>query len=42
VPYKRLAWDAQKMEFTNSADANKFVRREAYRPGWEKIVGGTT
>lgn len=39
VPYKRLLWDAQRMEFTNSPDANKFVRREQYRPGWEKIVG---
>ena len=36
VPYKRLLWDAQKMEFTNNAAANKFVRREEYRPGWEK------
>ena len=34
VPYKRLLWDAQKMEFTNSEEANKLVRRE-YRPGWE-------
>jgi hypothetical protein len=32
-------WDAQKMEFTNSPDANKLVRREEYRPGWEKIIG---
>jgi hypothetical protein len=39
VPYKRLIWDAQKMEFTNSPEANKFVRREEYRPGWEQIVG---
>ena len=39
VPYKRLLWDTQKMEFTNSADANKFVRREEYRSGWEKIIG---
>jgi len=36
VPYKRLLWDAQKMEFTNSPAANKFVRREEYRGGWEK------
>ena len=28
VPYKRLLWDAKKMEFTNSPEANKLVRRE--------------
>jgi hypothetical protein len=39
VPYKRLNWDAQKMEFTNSPEATKLVRREEYRPGWEQIVG---
>ena len=39
VPYKRLIWDAEKMSFTNSPDANKFVRREQYRAGWEKIIG---
>ena len=39
VPYKRLLWDAQKMAFTNSADANKFVHREQYRGGWEKLIG---
>lgn len=39
VPYRRLLWDATKMEFTNSADANRFVRREAYRQGWETLVG---
>jgi hypothetical protein len=39
VPYKRLLWNTEKMEFTNSAEANKFVRREAYRPGWDKIIG---
>jgi hypothetical protein len=37
VPYKRLVWDAAKMEFTNSADANKFVRREEYRDGWDTL-----
>ena len=37
VPYKRLLWDAKKMEFTNSAEANTLVRREQYREGWEKI-----
>ena len=38
APYKRLFWDAKKMEFTNSADANKFVRREVYRPGWDRLI----
>jgi hypothetical protein len=38
VPYKRLLWDAQKMEFTNSAEANKYVRREPCRAGWEKLI----
>jgi hypothetical protein len=35
VPYKRLLWDATRMEFTNSPEANKLVRREAVRSGWE-------
>jgi len=35
VPYKRLLWDAAKMEFTNSPEANKLVRREQTRVGWE-------
>lgn len=38
VPYKRLLWDAQKMEFANSPDANKLVRREEYRSGWDKTI----
>jgi hypothetical protein len=38
VPYKRLLWDAQKMEFTNSPEANKLVRREHYRQGWEQLI----
>ena len=37
VPYKRLLWDSQKMEFTNSEAATKLVRREQYRAGWEKL-----
>ena len=37
VPYKRLVWDASRMEFTNSPEATKFVRREQYREGWERI-----
>ena len=39
VPYKRLIWDAPKMEFTNSIAATKFVRREQYRDGWEQLIG---
>jgi hypothetical protein len=39
VPYKRLLWDAAKMEFTNSPEATKLVRREQYRPGWETLIG---
>ena len=39
VPYKRLLWDAQKMEFTNSPQANKLIRREEYRAGWDKTIG---
>jgi predicted dehydrogenase len=32
-PDRRLLWDGEKMEVTNDADANTFVRRE-YRAGW--------
>ena len=39
VPYKRLMWDAAKMEFTNSPEATKLVRRETYREGFEQIIG---
>jgi hypothetical protein len=39
VPYTRLLWDAQKMEFTNSSDANRLVRREQYRQGWDTLIG---
>jgi len=35
VPYKRLLWDAATMAFTNSPEANKLIRREQTRPGWE-------
>jgi hypothetical protein len=41
VPYKRLFWDTQKMEFTNSPEATKLVRRERYRDGWEPLITGT-
>jgi hypothetical protein len=33
-PQQTLEWDAEKMVFTNSEDATKFVRR-SYRSGWE-------
>jgi len=39
VPYKRLLWDAQNMAFTNSPEANKLVRRDRVRPGWEFVAG---
>ena len=39
VPYKRLLWDSARMEFTNSPEANKFVRREEYRTGWQALIG---
>jgi hypothetical protein len=39
VPYKRLLWDAQKMEFTNSPEATRLVRREEYRQGWDTLIG---
>jgi predicted dehydrogenase len=31
---KKLHWDSAKMQFTNSPEANKLLRRE-YRKGWE-------
>ena len=39
VPYKRLLWDAAKMEFTNSSEASQLVRRAAYREGWATLIG---
>jgi len=39
VPYKRLLWDSAKLEFTNSADATKLVRRQQMRQGWDQIIG---
>jgi hypothetical protein len=39
VPQKRLLWNAQNMEFTNSPEANNLRRREEYRQGWEAIIG---
>jgi hypothetical protein len=39
VPYKRLLWDTAALEFTNSADATKLVRRQHTREGWEQIIG---
>ena len=34
VPNKKLLWDAKKMQFTNSPEANKFLR-PTIRKGWE-------
>lgn len=34
VPGK-LQWDAEKREFSNSTNANEFLKRAEYRPGWE-------
>jgi len=33
VPYKRLLWDSAKLEFTNSEEATKLVRRQQTRQG---------
>ena len=30
---RRIEWDADKLEVTNCAEANQYVRR-AYRDGW--------
>ena len=32
-PNRRLLWDGEKMEVTNDAEANAYVRRQ-YRQGW--------
>jgi len=32
-PNRKLLWNGEKMEVTNDAEANAYVRRE-YRPGW--------
>jgi hypothetical protein len=37
VPYKRLIWDASRMEFPNSPEATALVRREQYRDGWATL-----
>lgn len=34
-PGKRLTWDSKALKFTNHADANQFVKRKAYRAGWD-------
>jgi hypothetical protein len=34
VPNKKLMWDAAKMRFTNSAEANLLLR-PSIRKGWE-------
>jgi hypothetical protein len=32
---KKLYWDSANMQFTNSPEANKLLRRSEYRKGWE-------
>jgi hypothetical protein len=39
VPGRRLLWDAKAMQFTNSDEANKYVRRERYREGFGAVFG---
>jgi hypothetical protein len=39
VPYKRLAWDAREGRFTNSEEANRLLRRPAFRNGWDTLIG---
>jgi predicted dehydrogenase len=34
---RKLLWDAAKQQFSNSSDANKFLKRD-YRKGWESLV----
>lgn len=34
LPNQTLEWDAKSLSFTNSEEANKFIKRQ-YRPGWE-------
>ena len=34
-PKKELKWDTEKMEFTNTPEANRFVKK-TYRKGWEE------
>ncbi|MBG88588.1 MAG: dehydrogenase [Verrucomicrobiales bacterium] len=36
-PNQKLEWDSEGMKFTNSDEANKFVKK-SYRPGWQ-VVG---
>jgi hypothetical protein len=33
LTFKKLLWDGEAMRFTNSDEANKFLKRE-YRQGW--------
>ena len=33
LTFKKLHWDGEAMRFTNSDEANKFLKRE-YRQGW--------
>jgi hypothetical protein len=39
VPFKRLVWDAGQGTFTNAPDANRLIRRAAFRQGWDTLIG---
>ena len=39
VPSRRLTWDAREGRFTNSDEANRLLRRPAFREGWDTLVG---
>lgn len=32
---KKIEWDSAKLQVVNDKEANKFIKRAAYRPGWE-------
>jgi predicted dehydrogenase len=34
-PGKRLEWDSKALKVTNHAEANNYIKRKAYRKGWE-------
>jgi len=34
-PGKRIEWDSKALKVTNLEAANKFIKRAAYRKGWE-------
>jgi predicted dehydrogenase len=34
-PGQRLEWDSKELKVANNSDANKWIKRKAYRSGWE-------